>query len=42
MLVDVDLDVGEQLRGVLHLVDQHRGFVKLQEQRGLQVPRMDG
>lgn len=35
MRVDVNLDVGEQLRGVLDLVDEHRGLVKLNKQGGL-------
>lgn len=35
MLVDVDFDIGEQLQGVLHLVDQHRWLVKLQKQGGI-------
>ena len=35
MLVNVYLDVGEQLRCVLHLIDQHRRFMKLEEQGGV-------
>ena len=35
MLVNVYLNVGEQLRCVLHLIDQHRRLVKLQKQGGI-------
>ncbi len=32
MRIDVDLDIREELWGILHLVDEHRRFVKLEEQ----------
>ena len=35
VLVNVYLDVGEQLRCVLHLIDQHRRLMKLEEQGGI-------
>ena len=35
MLVDVDCDIGEQFRGVLYLVDQHRRLMQLQKQGGI-------
>lgn len=31
VLVHMDLDVGKELRCILHLIDQHRRLVKLQE-----------
>ena len=35
MLIDVDFDIGEQLRGVLYLVDQNRRLMKLQKKGGI-------